>query len=101
MVTQKVAYVNTLRIVSKGALVQQANAVESLSNVDVLCLDKTGTLTANALKLVRMKPLAVSEEVLRSTLSAYAASTVNANHTIAALAQALPGQKYEVYAELP
>ena len=32
-----------------GALVQQANAIESLSNVDVLCLDKTGTLTANKL----------------------------------------------------
>jgi cation-transporting ATPase E len=27
--------------------VQQVNAVESLSNIDVLCMDKTGTLTAN------------------------------------------------------
>ncbi|HYU81919.1 MAG TPA: HAD-IC family P-type ATPase, partial [Candidatus Polarisedimenticolia bacterium] len=30
-----------VRIARHGALVQQANAVESLSNVDVLCLDKT------------------------------------------------------------
>lgn len=28
---------------------QQSNAVESLSNIDVLCMDKTGTLTANRL----------------------------------------------------
>ena len=34
-----------VRIVRYGALVQQANAVESLSQVNVLCMDKTGTLT--------------------------------------------------------
>ncbi len=45
-----VAYaLGAVRIARQGALVQQANAVESLSNVDVLCLDKTGTLTTNKL----------------------------------------------------
>ncbi|MCA1727215.1 MAG: hypothetical protein LC722_06090 [Actinobacteria bacterium] len=33
----------------RGALVQQVNAVESVSNVDVVCTDKTGTLTTVAL----------------------------------------------------
>lgn len=33
----------------RGALVQQTNAVESLSNINILCTDKTGTLTANRL----------------------------------------------------
>jgi hypothetical protein len=36
-----------VRMAGKGALIQEANAVESLSNVDVLCTDKTGTLTTN------------------------------------------------------
>ncbi len=46
-----VAYaLGAVRIARQGALVQQANAIESLSNVDVLCLDKTGTLTTNRLK---------------------------------------------------
>ena len=36
-------------IAKRGALVQQTNAVELLSNVNVLCMDKTGTLTANRL----------------------------------------------------
>ena len=40
-----------VRMVNFGALLQQSNAVESLSNVDVLCLDKTGTLTTNKLHL--------------------------------------------------
>ena len=47
-----VAYaLGAIRILRFGALVQQANAIESLSHVDVLCLDKTGTLTANRLEV--------------------------------------------------
>ncbi len=40
-----VAYaLGALRMVGKSALVQRLSAVESLSNVDILCLDKTGTI---------------------------------------------------------
>ena len=39
-----------VRIGQQGGLVQQINAVESLSNVTVLCTDKTGTLTANKIR---------------------------------------------------
>lgn len=81
-----------VRIANKGALVQQANAVESLSNVDVLCTDKTGTLTANRIGLYAVKPLidSVSEEALRSILGSYARSTLTPNRTIQALAQGCP-----------
>jgi len=37
--------VAALRIARRGALAQQLNAIESLASVDVVCLDKTGTLT--------------------------------------------------------
>jgi cation-transporting ATPase E len=37
------------RIAAYGAVVQQVNAVESVSNVDVVCTDKTGTLTTGRL----------------------------------------------------
>jgi cation-transporting P-type ATPase E len=57
-----VAYVlGAVRIAGQGALVQQANSVESLNNVDVLCMDKTGTLTTNALQLKRLHPLGIEE----------------------------------------
>ena len=55
-----VAYaLGAVRIIRFGALVQQSNAIESLSHVDVLCLDKTGTLTANRLQVEDLYPFAV------------------------------------------
>lgn len=79
-----------VRLANKGALVQQANAIESLSNVDILCTDKTGTLTTNRICLHEVKSLLVnlSEGDLRSLLAGYALSTVGPNRTIQALAQA-------------
>ena len=53
-----VAYaMGTASIAQEGALVQQSNAVESLSNIDVLCTDKTGTLTSNKLVFSELVPL--------------------------------------------
>ncbi|MEM7798026.1 MAG: HAD-IC family P-type ATPase [Chloroflexota bacterium] len=53
-----VAYaLGTNAIARQGALVQQSNAVESLSNINVLCTDKTGTLTANKLEIKALIPL--------------------------------------------
>jgi len=42
----------------RGALVQQVNAVESLSNVDVLCTDTAGALTTGRLDVTEVVPLA-------------------------------------------
>ena len=41
-----------LRMARVGALSQQLNAIESLASVDTICIDKTGTLTTPALRLV-------------------------------------------------
>ena len=41
----------------RGALVQRVNAVESVSNVDVVCTDKTGTLTTGRLTLAEVVPM--------------------------------------------
>ena len=51
-----------IRILRFGALVQQSNAIESLSHIDVLCLDKTGTLTANRLQVAEIYPLSASRD---------------------------------------
>src|SRR5689334_3199182 len=45
------------RIAGSGALVQQVNAVESVAEVDVVCTDKTGTLTTGRLTLAEVEPV--------------------------------------------
>ncbi len=97
-----VAYaLGAVRIAGQGALVQQANSVESLSNVDVLCMDKTGTLTTNALRLERAYPLGIEESELRRVLGDYVASGSVGNTTSAAIGAACPGQARHVREELP
>lgn len=91
-----------VRIADKGALVQRANAVESLSHVDVLCLDKTGTLTANQIQLDAVQPLgALDEAALRRALGRYARSVSAANRTSEAIAQAAPGESQPFVEEIP
>jgi cation-transporting P-type ATPase E len=90
-----------VRMVGQDVLIQQANAVESLSNVDTLCLDKTGTLTTNQLTLQEIYPIASNGADLRSLLGDYAATTTAGNRTTEAIAQAIPGQVRLLKAEVP
>jgi cation-transporting ATPase E len=90
-----------VRIIRFGALIQQANAIESLSNVDVLCLDKTGTLTANRLQLGGIHPLGSTEASLSHMLGMIVASARTSNATSAAIAAAYPAQPGMVVAEVP
>jgi cation-transporting ATPase E len=93
--------VGAVRMSGKGALVQQANAVESMSNVNVLCLDKTGTLTTNAIKMHAIHPLGIEEAALAHVLGDYAASGSVGNKTSEALGEAFKGEKRPIHDEVP
>ena len=41
----------------RGALAQQLNAIESLASADIICIDKTGTLTESSLRVVEAVPV--------------------------------------------
>lgn len=90
-----------VRMVGQDVLIQQANAVESLSNVDTLCLDKTGTLTTNQIHLQEIYPIGISEAELRELLGDYAANLSTSNRTSEAIAAACPGKKRYLKAEVP
>src|SRR5205823_6500636 len=42
---------------ARGAIVQRLAAVETMAAIDVICTDKTGTLTSNRLNVDQIKPL--------------------------------------------
>ena len=91
-----------LQLARRGALAQQLNATESLASVDVLCLDKTGTLTQPGLRVVGMRPAPdVDEERLVHELGRFAASSPSRNTTLAAIAAATPGEAEEPAEHVP
>ena len=97
-----VAYaLGAVRLARFGALVQQANAVESLSHVEVLCTDKTGTLTANRLSVVELVPINGDLEALRFALGTAVASAASRNNTAEAIAAALPAAPVPVVLDVP
>lgn len=90
-----------VRMLGQNVLIQQANAVESLSNVDVLCLDKTGTLTTNHLNVHSIEPIGVDDATLRSLLGDVVHNTTAGNRTSAAIATVCPGQARSTITEVP
>ena len=89
--------VAALRMARRGALAQQLNAIESLASVDVVCLDKTGTLTEPTLRVVEV----VGPPELQQALGRYAASSPLRNSTIDAIADACPAAAEPVEEQLP
>ena len=90
-----------VRIINFGALIQQSNAVESLSNVDVLCLDKTGTLTTNRLRLDRVISFHGASAELEKVLGTLVASITTGNKTSEAIAAAYSYPPQRIVAEAP
>jgi P-type E1-E2 ATPase len=89
--------VAAMRMARRGALAQQLNAIESLAAVDVVCLDKTGTLTEPALRVTEL----VGPESLADDLGRYAASATARNATLEAIATAYPAESANVDEQLP
>ena len=94
--------VGAARSAGTGALVQQVNAVESMSNVDVVCTDKTGTLTTGRLVLTEVVPVGpVPAGEVDRLVGSMARSAATGNLTTGALAAALPGEALAVRDEVP
>ncbi len=88
--------VAALKMARRGALAQQLNAVESLASADVVCLDKTGTLTLAELRVVEAVPDSIGE-----TLGRFAASAPARNATLAAIAAAFPAEPEALEGSVP
>ena len=88
--------VAALRMARRGALAQQLNAIESLASVDVVCIDKTGTLTDGRPRVVGLVPASgVPADTLAAQLGLVAAGASSRNATLAAIAEAYPAPAAE------
>ncbi|MBJ8341707.1 HAD-IC family P-type ATPase [Antrihabitans sp. YC3-6] len=84
--------VGVVRLGQRQCLVQELPAIEGLARVDVVCADKTGTLTENGMRLSELQRAegAESEETLQKALASMAADDPRPNASVQALAEAFP-----------
>ncbi len=86
LLTSVVFAVSVIRLSKHNTLVQELYCIESLARVDVLCLDKTGTITEGSMQLDGFVPLdGHSEEEMREAISALVTVLNDNNPTYNAL----------------
>ncbi len=90
-----------VRLAKKNMLVQQLYCIEALARVDVLCLDKTGTLTDGLLTVTEFVPFGeYTEESLREAAKNVLAFTHDGNPTAIALRAACGSESNETPREV-
>ncbi len=91
LLTSVVLAVGVLRLGRRNALVQEIYSIETLARVDVLCLDKTGTLTTGEMQVDRMHPLpGHTREEVRSGAAAIMGALADRNPTAEAIRKFCP-----------
>ncbi|UCZ61273.1 HAD-IC family P-type ATPase [Mycolicibacterium phocaicum] len=78
--------VGVVRLGRRQCLVQELPAIEGLARVDVVCADKTGTLTENGMRVSDLSTFTADDAA--SVLAQMAADDVRPNASMAAIAEA-------------
>lgn len=84
LLTSAALAVSIIRLARRRMLCQDLYCAESLARVDVLCLDKTGTITEGSMEVREVIPLEQGFDA-ESALNALAASLTDSNPTINAV----------------
>ncbi len=77
--------VGVIRLGQKRVLVQELYSIEALARVDVICLDKTGTITSGALEVEEVIATCQNMPLLRQKAADYLAAVADENATATAL----------------
>ena len=82
--------VGTGRGAAHGILIKSGEALETAGNIDIVLMDKTGTLTEGRPQLVSVRPIGISADTL---ISLAAALEAGSEHPIAAAVTAYAAEK--------
>ena len=87
LLTSVALAVSVVRLAKKRTLVQELYCIEMLARVNVLCLDKTGTLTDGSMKVREMVNISTKfdDKNINKIIASIVGSFHEANHTAIAL----------------
>lgn len=87
LLTSMVLAVSVIRLAKRNTLVQELFCIETLARVDVLCLDKTGTITEGSMNVEEVKIIdkKYNTNVIKGILKMYTQELSNENPTFSAL----------------
>lgn len=82
LLTSSVLAVSVIRLSRSKVLVQELYCIETLARVDVLCLDKTGTITCDEMEVTKVIPFVDDNEKIEIALSSVSKYSEDDNSTI-------------------
>lgn len=86
LLTSVVFAVSIMRLAKTNVLVQELYCIETLARTDVICLDKTGTITEGCMEIADMIPYQQHElSEIEMILGTYGATITDQNATIDAI----------------
>ena len=85
LLSSTVLAVSVIRLSQKKVLVNEMHCIETLARVDVICLDKTGTLTSEEMRVQDVIGFASSENEIKTALASLAAASDDMNATLTAI----------------
>ena len=93
LLTSVALAVSAIKLTKKRVLVQDMNCIEALARVDILCVDKTGTITEPAMDVEALVPLYdTKDSFLKTILSAIYGQREPDNDTAQAIAEVFQEQ---------
>jgi cation-transporting P-type ATPase E len=102
LLTSMAFAIGAMRLARVRVVVRELPALEGLARVDVLCIDKTGTLTTGSLSLDAVLPLGgASSDEVHAALAALAAADPNPNATMSAVLAARGAPTADVAERVP
>ncbi|MGI6169848.1 MAG: cation-translocating P-type ATPase, partial [Christensenellales bacterium] len=87
LLTSVALAVGVINLARRKTLAQELYSIETLARVDVLCLDKTGTITEGNLNVEQIVPLSGTEEEIYSVMCAALRVLEDNNATFMAMKQ--------------
>ena len=90
LLTSVALMAGVVKLGRRQTLVQELFGIETLARTDVLCLDKTGTLTTGEMSLERAVPADADEAELAAAVSRFLGAFEAGSGTLRALGEAFP-----------